>query len=74
MQPPRSEALHATGRVQTLVLGLAFAASALYVAAIAEDGMMWLGAAFIALLALDLLAAGVRARHPVITGWLGSLP
>lgn len=74
MTPPTRGTLRTAGRVLALVLGLAFAASALYVATIAGDGLMWLGAALIALLALDLLVAAVRARHPVITAWLGPLP
>ena len=35
---------------------------------------MRLGAGLIALLALDLMVAAVRARRPVITGRLGPLP
>ncbi len=74
MRFDRSTPLPPSGRVLVLVLGLVFGACALYLAAVASDGPMWLGTALIAVLALDLLIAAVRARHPVIVGWLTWLP
>ena len=74
MTPPSRGTLRTAGRLLALVLGLAFAASAWHVATIAGDGLMRLGAGLIALLALDLMVAAVRARRPVITGRLGPLP
>lgn len=74
MPADRTPSLPTAGRVLCLVLGLLFAASAAYVASVASDGAMWLGAALVAALSVDLLVAALQARHPRVAGWLSLLP